>query len=103
MPLIVILKILKNRVCGKLQNPRWRPRWRLADTSFKIQDTSFKYDFLTNKGRNKCNTSIAILTKLYFCINHVNVDVSWKNQAWTLNINLLIGCLSVYGRPEYDE
>ena len=23
-----------------MQNPRWRPRWRLADTSFKV-----KYDF----------------------------------------------------------
>ena len=54
MPLIVILKILRrNRECGKVQNPRWRPRWHLADTSFKV-----KYDYLTNEGRNKSNTPI---------------------------------------------
>ena len=54
MPLIVILKILRNQVCGKVPNPRWRPRWRLADTSFKV-----KYDYLTNEGRNNSSGNLA--------------------------------------------
>ena len=39
-----------------MQNSRWRPRWRLSDRSFKD-----KYVFLTNKGRNKCNTSFNVI------------------------------------------